>query len=106
MPVSKSPRRLRCLPSKSLIEFESNLNCFFFLCLAYPKGKKYNGPLNTKKKKSFKQKHTDSKKTLQAKQEEQKCTANKNGPKAQSLKGSSTQASEGESNTRVFVSTC
>lgn len=81
------------------------LNCVF-LCLAYPKGKKYNGPLNTKKKKSFKEKDSEGKKPLQTKQRAQKCAANKNGPKAQSIRKSSTQASGGESNTYKFVSTC
>lgn len=43
---------------------------------------------------------------MQTKQRAQKCAANKNGPKAQSIRKSSTQASGGESNTYIFVSTC
>lgn len=79
-------------------------NCVF-LCLAYQKGKRFNGPLNTKKKKSFKEKDTEGKKLLQNKQRAQKCAANKNGPKAQSIKESSTQAPGGERNMGIFVST-
>lgn len=81
------------------------LNCVF-LCLAYPKGKKYNGPLNTKKKKSFKEKDSEGKKPLQTKQRAQKrpiLAANKNGPKAQSIRKSSTQASGGESNIHLLA---
>lgn len=62
--------------------------------------------MNTKKKKSFKDKDTEGKKLLQTKQRAQKCAANKNGPKAPSIRESSTQASGGESNMRIFVSTC
>uniref|UniRef100_H3CPX8 Surfeit 6 n=1 Tax=Tetraodon nigroviridis TaxID=99883 RepID=H3CPX8_TETNG len=60
---------------------------------AYPKGKKYNSPLNSKKKKSFKRKDAEGKKPSQIKQQAQKCAANKNGLKAQSVRGPSTQAS-------------
>lgn len=89
------------------------LNCVF-LCLAYPKGKRYNGPLNNQKKKTKKKalkgKDTEGKtpgfpeKPLQTTQRAHKDTANKNGLKAQSISGS-TQASEGETNTRMSVST-
>lgn len=85
----------------------------FFLYLAYPKGKRYNGPLNNKKKtckrKPFQEKDTEGKihgfpqKSLPSMQLPQKGAAN-NGPKAQTctINGSSTQALEGESRLRVF----
>lgn len=80
-----------------------------FLYVAYPQGKRYNGPLNNNKKKgnrkSFKEKDTRGKnpgfpkKSLSSIQPTQKGAANKNGQKAQtqSINGSSTQALEGES---------
>lgn len=81
-----------------------------FLYLAYPQGKRYNGPLNNNNKKkgnrkSFKEKDTRGKtpgfpkKSLSSIQPTQKSAANKNGQKAQtqSINGSSTQALEGES---------
>lgn len=76
---------------------------------AYPKGKRYNGPLNNNKKKgngkSFKEKDTRGKtpgfpkKPLPSIQPTQKGAANKNGQKAQTqvITGASTQALEGES---------
>lgn len=77
-----------------------------FLYVAYPQGKRYNGPLNNKKKgnrKSFKEKDTRGKtpgfpkKSLSSIQPTQKGAANNNGQKAQnqSINGSSTQALEG-----------
>lgn len=89
----------------------------FFLYLAYPKGKQYNGPLNNKKKtckrKPFKENDIEGKipgfpqKSLPSMQPPQKGAAN-NGPKAQARTkyGSSTQALEGECRLRVFFPTC
>lgn len=79
-----------------------------FLYVAYPQGKRYNGPLNNKKKgnrKGFKEKDTRGKtpgfpkKSLSSIQPTQNGAANKNGQKAQtrSINGSSAQALEGES---------
>lgn len=80
-----------------------------FLYVAYPQGKRYNGPLNNKKKKSnrksLKEKDTRGKtpgfpkKSLSSIQPTQKGAASKNGqkPRTLSINGSSTQALEGKS---------